>query len=95
MKIIALEHELPGSTSEAFQRLAQDEARTAWEMHQAGLIRELYFRADEPSAVLVLECELVEDASRILAELPFVREGLISFELIPLMAYPGFARLFR
>jgi hypothetical protein len=26
--------------------------------------------------------------------LPFVREGLINFELIPLKAYPGFARLF-
>jgi hypothetical protein len=26
--------------------------------------------------------------------LPLVREKLIGFELIPLMAYPGFARLF-
>lgn len=95
MKIIALEHELPGATSEAFQRFAQDEARTAWELHQAGLIRELYFRADELRAVLVLECESVEGAAKILAELPFVREGLIHFELIPLRAYPGFARLFR
>jgi hypothetical protein len=59
------------------------------------LIRELYFRADESSAVLVLECPSMEDAAKILSELPFVREGLISFELIPLRAYPGFARLFK
>lgn len=94
MKIIALEHEARGATSEGFQRYAQDEAHKAWDLHQAGLIRELYFRADESSAVLVLECASIEDASNILAELPFVREGLITFELIPLRAYPGFARLF-
>lgn len=94
MKILAIEHELPGATSEAFQRFAQEEARKAWGLHQAGWIRELYFRADQSSAVLVLECKLLEDASKLLSELPFVREGLITFELIPLRAYPGFARLF-
>lgn len=95
MKILALERELPGSTSEAFQRFAADEARKAWELHQAGWIRELYFRGNETSAVLMLECGTVEEASKILSELPFVREGLIAFELIPLRAYPGFARLFQ
>ncbi len=94
MKILALEHELPAATSELFQRFAQDEARKVWDLHQAGVIRELYFRADETSAVLVLESKSVDDAAKMLAELPFVREGLISFELIPLRAYPGFARLF-
>jgi len=44
--------------------------------------------------VLVLECDDVESAQRILASLPLVEQGLISFELIPLKAYPGFARLF-
>lgn len=94
MKIIALEHEVLGATSEAFQQFSQDEARKAWDLHQAGLIRELYFRADQSSAVLMLECASVDDAAKVLAELPFVREGLITFELIPLRAYPGFARLF-
>jgi hypothetical protein len=95
MKILALEHELPGATSEMFQRFAEEEARKAWDLHQTGVIRELDFRADESSAVLVLECESVEDASKVISELPFVREGLISFELIPLRGYPGFARLFK
>lgn len=94
VKILALEHELSGATSEAFQRLAKDEARQVWELYQAGSIRELYFRADESSAVLVLECASLDEASKILGDLPFVREGLISFELIALRAYPGFARLF-
>jgi hypothetical protein len=66
----------------------------AWELYQAGVIRELYFRTDEPSAVLVLECADVDEARSVLATLPLVNAGLIDFELIPLRAYPGFARLF-
>ena len=94
MKILALEQELPGATAENFQIQTKAEARKAWELHQAGIIRELYFRADRNEAVLVLECASSEEAQGILAELPFVREGLIAFELIPLKAYPGFERLF-
>ncbi len=95
MKIIALESELPGATSEAFQNHAQVEARKVWESHQAGLIRELYFRANQSTAGLVLECASMDEAQAVLAELPFVCHGLIEFELIPLVAYPGFERLFK
>ena len=95
MKILALEHELSGATAEQFQQYANDEARKAWELYQAGIIRELYFRADKNEAVLILECESVSEAYGILATLPFVRAGLISFELIPLKAYSGFERLFE
>ena len=94
MKILALENELPGSTAEKFQQYARAEALRAWELHQKGIIRELYFRADRNEAVLVLECNNMEAAQRALATLPLVEEGLITFELIPLTAYPGFARLF-
>jgi hypothetical protein len=94
MKILAIEHELPGATTEGFQRYAKEEACQAWKLHQSGFIRELYFRSDRDEAVLVLECESAEVAQRILWELPFIREGLIVFDLIPLKAYPGFERLF-
>ena len=94
MKILALENELPVATSEAFQQYAAAEAHQAWEMHLAGTIRELYFRANRDEAVLVLECASVAEAQRLLATLPYVREGLITFEVIPLKAYNGFERLF-
>lgn len=70
------------------------EARRAWELQQQAVIRELYFRADRDEAVLVLECEDVEVARAVLATLPLMEHGLIEFELIPLRAYPGFARPF-
>ena len=95
MKILALEHELPGATVEKFQQFAKAEARKVWELHQIGVIREMYFRADKNDAVLILECASVIEAQEILATLPLVKAGLISFEVIPLKAYTGFARLFE
>ncbi len=94
MKILAIEHELPGATTEGFQKYAKEEACQAWKLHQAGFIRELYFRADRDEAVLVLECASIQEAQQTLRELPLIREGLIAFELIALKAYPGFERLF-
>jgi hypothetical protein len=95
MKILALEHELPTATAEGFQKYAKDEARKVWELVQAGVVRETYFRADRSEAVLVLECQTVEEAREALSTLPFVQNKLITFELIPLKAYPGFERLFE
>jgi muconolactone delta-isomerase len=94
MKILAIEHETPGLTDDDFAPYLEAEARRAWDLHQEGPIRELYFRADRAEAVLVLECADVTAAEAILATLPLVRAGLIAFELIPLRAYPGFSRLF-
>ena len=94
MKILALEHELPNATVDGFQQYAKDEARKVWDLVQAGVARETYFRADRSEAVLVLECQTVEEAREALSALPFVKNQLITFELIPLKAYSGFERLF-
>jgi hypothetical protein len=95
MKILALEHENPNAQSANYAPHLEAEARHAWELSQQGIIREMYFRADRDEAVLVLECEGLEEAQSALATLPLVQAGLISFECIPLKPYPGFARLFK
>lgn len=95
MKILAMEIETPGATTEQFKPFLQAEAQRAWELYQSGIIRELYFRDDRPEAVLVLECPDVTAAQEILNSLPLVREGLIRFDLVPLRPYPGFGRLFN
>jgi len=43
----------------------------------------------------MLEAADAAEAQAVLATLPLVRAGLIAFEVIPLRAYPGFARLFE
>jgi muconolactone delta-isomerase len=84
-----------GVTPEQFTpELGTVEARRVWELYQEGTVREIYFRADRPSAVLLLECTDVAAAEATLAGLPLAAAGLIRFEIVPLRAYPGFARLF-
>ena len=95
MKILAIEHEISGTPPAAFQPLLEAEARRAWELLQAGVIRELYFRQERSEAVLVLECAGVAEAQEALNSLPLVAAGLITFKIIALRAYPGFERLFR
>ncbi len=94
MKILAIEKEIPGVSAEQFWPLLKPETRRVWELYQAGVLRELYFRQDCHSAVLVLECQDIAEARQVLAGLPLVANGLIEFEIIPLVAYPGFERLF-
>jgi muconolactone delta-isomerase len=95
MRILAIERPADGVTDDRFAAaLLAEEAAHVYRLHQAGTIRELYFRADEASAVLALECTDVPEAERVLASLPLVEAGLIQFEVIPLRAYPGFSRLF-
>ena len=94
MKILALEKEIPGVTEDTFKPYLKEEAAKVWELYKAGVFRELYFRQDAPNAVLILECDGIEEANQALSTLPLVREGLIAFDVIPLAPYPGFSRLF-
>ena len=94
MKILALERENPQAAAGDFQPHLRAEAARAWELYQAGILREIYFRQDNHCAVLVLECAGVDEARQILDTLPLVQQGLIDFEILPLGPYPGFARLF-
>jgi len=94
MKILALEQDIPGVAAGQFHPHLKAEAARVWELYQADVLRELYFRQDCTRAVLVLECAGIEEARDVLNSLPLVEHGLIAFELIPLIPYPGFARLF-
>jgi muconolactone delta-isomerase len=95
MKILALEKEVSGIADDQFTSpLLKEEAMRAWALHQTGIFREIYFRQDRNEAVLILECKDVEEAQSVLATLPLVKAGLIAFEIIPLIPYNGFSRLF-
>jgi hypothetical protein len=95
LRILALETEKPGLSSKDFKPFLKEEAKKVWEFYQEDFIREIYFRADQDSAILILECEYIEIAKKKLSQLPMVSEGLIDFELIALSPYPGFSRLFK
>ncbi len=94
MKILAMEKEMPGVLPDQFAQHLKSEAIRAWSLYTSGALREMYFRQDRSEAVLVLECTDAEEAARLLDSLPLVKAGLICFDIIPLVPYTGFARLF-
>lgn len=95
MKIFAIEKEFPGSKPDQFQPYLKPEAARLWELYQSGHVREAYFHAQQHTVVLVLECVDTQEAKTVLQTLPLVEAGLITFDLLPLIPYDGFARLFE
>jgi hypothetical protein len=94
MKILAMDKFLPGITLDQVKPHLQDEAKHAWRLYEQGIFRELYFRGDRPGAVIVMECSNVDEAKKIMADLPLVKEKLIEFDYIPLQPFAPFASLF-
>jgi hypothetical protein len=94
MKILAMERAVPGVKPDQFTQHLILESKKVWDLYQDSLIREFYFRQDYSEAVLIMECSNADEASRALENLPLVKAGLITFEVIPLIPYPGFSRLF-
>lgn len=92
MKILAIEHERRAIPASADALLAE-EAAHVWDRQKSGLVREIYFD-ERRCAVLVLEAATLEEARRLLARFPLVREGLIEFECRELRPYTGLERLF-
>jgi muconolactone delta-isomerase len=98
MRFLALGSEVdgtfPGFSSEEAVALGRAEARRAWELHQAGIVREISFRTGVRRTVMILEAPDEDAAREALDSLPFVRAGVLSFEVIGLHPYDGWARLF-
>ncbi len=94
MKILAIEKEISDLTFEKMSPYLKEESLLAWELLKNGFIREMYFRQDQHTVVLMLEAESKEEAEKVIQSLPLVKNGFIEFDLIPLRAYDGFERLF-
>lgn len=95
MKFLALEVENNGvNWAEVPQSLLNAEARRVFDLQQDGFMRQIHFRADTRSAVIDWECESLEQVRELTASLPLVKAEFIHFDIIPLIPYPGFKRLF-
>ena len=96
MKILAIAKVDPQTTPEKIRPYLEAEVKHAWKLYKEGALREMYSCQDRPlGVVFVLECDSVDEARKNLDELPFVREKLIDFEIIPLGPFSYFEMLFR
>ena len=94
MHILAIENEVIAPLAEKTRELLQAEAARVWDLRERGVIREIWFDADEHNAVIMLECTDAAEARQHLESLPLVRAGVIDFTVHELHAYDGFERLF-
>ena len=95
MKILAIARVDAQTTHEKIRPHLEAEVVQAWKMYKDGTCREMYSCVDRRMGVVfVLECADVDAAREILDELPFVREKLIDFEVIPLGPFSFFETLF-
>jgi hypothetical protein len=95
MKILAIEKEVEGKEQKDFEPHLKSEALKVWQLYREETIREIYFNKEKNTAVIILECNNKQEAENILNDLPLVKENLITFELVQLVPYPGYERLFK
>jgi hypothetical protein len=94
MKILAMETELQSPAGEGSADLYKHEARQVYALYLSGALREIYL-TQANSAVLVLECESLAEAERLLNTLPLVQAGAIAFTVHELRPYRGYGRLMQ
>jgi hypothetical protein len=80
MKVLAISSNTGDPTSHI-----PDEMRRIGELQEAGVIEQLYLKADRSGAVIMLETESAEEAERQLATLPLVERGVTRFEVTELV----------
>lgn len=89
MKIIAVAHRNQEKPAEAFAPHMAPEAKKVLSLMAEDLVREVYSRNDGKGAIFVLEAESVAAVEQRLQELPFVQNGLLSFEIYAVGPYRG------
>lgn len=94
MKILAISKLPPGITIKDLQRHQVAEAEKAWQLYTSSLFREIYYRTDQPGAVVILECVDVEEAKAVLGTLPMVDASVLDFDIIPLGPFLSLEKLF-
>ena len=74
-------------------RHADTELRALWQLYRDGVVQEMYSPAG-PGAVLVLEAESLQEAERLVAQLPLISAGVMALEVTELRAFAAIEMLF-
>ena len=93
MKIIAI-GKIKGNM-EKINELMKPEATMAWNLYTKGVFREIYLSTEQvPRSVIVMECENVSEAKKIIQELPLVKNKVTEYDFIPVGPFGALASLF-
>ena len=76
---------LPGADPEPYM---QDEIRAVDRLMESGFITQLFRHLDGTGAILIIESDSIDAAERTLAELPFVKYGVMEIPVSPIEERP-------
>ena len=89
MKVIVIATRKQDAKPEDFEPHLDAEVKHALGMYRDEAVREIYSRADGKGAIVVLECEDVSHAERLMSGLPLAAAGLLNFEFYGTKPYRG------
>jgi hypothetical protein len=90
MQFLSISQRRKGFAEQEYAVLAEQESERARELYAAGLIRQIWHRADTPGACLLWEAEGEEQVREVWKTFPFAQGGMTELTLIPLKPYGGF-----
>lgn len=93
-RFIALGVPRPDATPARLQPLLRAEIEAVWHAYRAGLIREIFERADRAGVVMICEAENAEVVEAMLAALPMAQAGLLDTQVIALKPFELWSALF-
>ena len=74
--------------------MLKQEAKVLWDLQKNGIIRNIWFTKNSREAILIIEAKDSIRTKEIIDTFPLVKEGLITYDIIELVAYDGYERLF-
>ncbi len=95
MKIVVVAHRNEDRPPEDFAPYLEAEAKKALQLVAEDFVREIYSRADGKGAVLIVEAADEEEVRRRLADLPLIRQGLLTLDIYPVVPYRGIVQAAR
>jgi hypothetical protein len=72
-------------TGRDFGPYLQEEAEYVAKLREEGLVREVFVKADQTGPILLLNDVSAAEAAERLASLPFITEGLATFDFVELI----------
>jgi len=87
-------HDKPNVNWKEQEQLLKQEAKVLWDLQKKGIIRSIWFTKNTREAILIIEAEDTIRTTEVVNTFPLVKEGLITYDIVELVAYDGYERLF-
>jgi hypothetical protein len=94
MKFVAIIEVVPSAPLEKLRAELSNEIKESWRLFAAGALREAYATESPTRVVFILEAADAASAATDLGNLPLIRAGLLTYELIELRPFANWSLLF-